>query len=529
MGLLATIKRRFSTEQRASVPAAFSPYLHSVTGIFGPATDAGVDVTPLRAMQCSAVWACIRTIAETIASLPFHVFKETDGVKVRDREHALYPIIHDRPNEYMASFTLRDQLLTQLLLHGNGYGIIQRDPATQRPTAILPLESPTVTVYRHQGNLFYVTAEGDIILPGDMIHLIGYTLNGIVGISPIMQQKAAIGLAVAEEQFGSAFFKNGGHLSGLFERSGALSPEAAKSFKEEWAKFYQGLANAHGTPLLPQGVTYKALTVPPDSAQFLESRKYQRGDIAAIFRCPPFVVGDHEHSTFSNLESQGRQLLMFTLAPWIQRIEAEFSRKLFREDEQGTYSVKLNVDGLQRGDMTARMQFYSTGRQWGILSADDCRALEDLPPLPDGIGRIYMMPVNMAPAGTTPTPAPQPAQRELPDARPILEDAARRLLVKESKALTRAAKKCAGKPAELRQWAEQWYQTHETLVAKVMTPALRAAGIDNAADYAKRHVADSIRAITTIIEAGADAQDVADELVDIRPAEIVDSLLKKEG
>lgn len=518
MGLFS----RFFERRSAPQSEGFNPFAR----VFSDVSDAGVVVTELSAMRTAAVLACVRAISETIAGLPFHVYREEGGVRRRDPAHPLNRVIYTgEPSEYMTSFTLRDCLLTQLLMYGNSFAQIERDDQGN-VTAILPLHSPEVTVKRINGRVFYITRGGDILTADKVLHLMGLTYNGITGLSPIQQAKAAVGLAIATEQFGSKFFGRGAHLNGLFERTGNLSPDAAKAFKEEWTKFHSGIGNAHGTPLLPIGVTYKALTIPPESAQFLETRKFQRSDIAAIYRCPPYIVGDHEHSTFSNLESQGRQFVQFTLAGWIVRLEQECNRKLFREDERGTYTVKLNVDGLQRGDMAARQSFYANGRQWGYLNADDIRALEDLPPLPNGAGQTYLSPVNMQPAGQQPATPPPPDQSA---ARALLDSTVKRFTVKESKAVARAAKKHQGQPDELRKWAVEFYREHRQLVADALAPALKAAGLSTDANsIARRYCDEAIR----MIDAAITDKCYADELVaDIeeRAGELVDELLNEDG
>lgn len=536
MGIWSKVKNRF--ERRGYSPLSLLG-TYVTGGIFGGGpSDSGIKVTEASAMRLAAVWACVRTISETIAGLPFHVYQDKDGVKTRDRSHPINDLIYRVPNEYMTSFTLRDALLTNLLLYGNGYAVIERDPYTGYPTALLPVPSQEMTVRRERGQLLYITGSGDILTADRVIHLLGVTYNAIVGLSPIQQQMNALGLAVAVEQFGSKFFANGASLNGVFERTGNISPEAAKAFKDEWQKFYCGVGASHGTPMLPMGVQYKSITIPPESAQFLETRKYQRADVAAIFRCMPYVVGDHEHSTFSNLEAQGRLVVMHTLAPWIIRVEQEFTRKLFRQDEQGRYSVKLNVDGIQRGDLAARQAFYANGRQWGYLSADDIRQLEDLPPLPDGAGATYLQPVNMQPAGSppsgggpTPDPKPTPEPEQKPDttaARSLIEDAARRLLAKEGKAVQRAAKKHAANPEAFRSWATDFYRRHSDLVARTVSVPFRAAGVTvPETDYASRHCEESRTAIVAAFEAGT-VDDVLDDFETIRPHDIARRLFEKE-
>lgn len=480
------------------------------------AANSGVNVTPTSAMQCAAVLACVRTISETIAGLPFHVYKEDGNNRVREHGHVIARLIHDEPNQYMTSFTFRDVMLSNLLLYGNAYAFIDHDIYSSHPIAIYPLQSNDVTAIKMNGELVYQWKIGSYLTPDQVIHLKDFSHDGIVGISRISQAKHSIGLSAAAEQYGSTFFANGGQPKGVLEWNVTANKETATKVKDDWLANFGRQTQSNKTAMLPPGFTYKNISVSPEDAQFLQTRKFQLAEIAAIFRCPPYVVGDNSASTFANLEQQGRQLVQHTLSPWISRIETEFTRKLFRENEQGLYSVRLNVDGLQRGDMAARQTYYSNGRQWGYLSQNDIRALENLPPIEGG--DVYLQPVNMAPINST-SPTPPAVDRAL------IVDAVSRFNRKEVNAIRRAAKKHSNDLPSFKRWAEQFYADHRELVERSLSPVLKVLNrAGDAEKTAKEHCRNSLDAVVKSYQSG-NITDLLEEWNDDRPDDMADAIL----
>lgn len=363
------------------------------------------NVNEFAAMQNSVVYACCKVIAESIASLPLHVYQYKNGGKEKVPKHPLYFLLHDAPNEEMTSFVFRETSLIHLLLWGNAYSQIIRDNAG-RILGLYPLKPDKMKVERDdKGKLFYryrrMTEEnpnfkekGEIILNRqDVLHIVGLGFDGILGYSPIAMAKNAVGLSIACEEFGSNFFANGARPSGILKTPTLIKDP--QKLRESWQSMYGG-SNAGKVAILEEGMTYESISIPPEDAQFLETRKFQIAEIARIFRVPLHLLNELDHATFSNIEQQNLEFVIYTLTPWITRLEQAFNKALFTDNEKGNYFVKFNVDGLLRGDYQSRMQGYATARQNGWLSANDIRELEDLNPIPDKDGgNLYLINGNM--------------------------------------------------------------------------------------------------------------------------------------
>lgn len=371
------------------------------------ATRSGVMVTVDRAMQLSAVSACVRLLAESIASLPLNVYRRrADGGRTRVTNIPEYRLLHDEPNPLMTSFVWRETTAAHLLLWGNSFSVIQRgDGAT--PTALLPLLPQHVRVLKQSnGELAYhVSGLGmnQVINQADMLHIPGLAFDGMVGMSPIKYAAQSIGLGLAAEAYGAGFFGNSSIPSGFITTSMKLTPEQARAIGQRWAENY-GASRSQGTAVLDNGTEFKRVTIPPEEAQFIETRKFQLADIARWYRVPPHMIGDLERSTFSNIEHQGLQFVTHTLRPWLVRLEQEITRKLFPSSTEGQPSelyVEFNVEGLLRGDVKSRYEAYAIGRQWGWLSTNDIRGRENLEPVADG-DKDYLQPLNMVPRGRPP-------------------------------------------------------------------------------------------------------------------------------
>ena len=235
---------------------------------------------------------------------------------------------------------------------------------------------------------------GTVILkPSDVLHIPGLGFDGLVGYSPIAMAKNAIGLAIATEEYGAKFFANGATPGGILEYPGTVkNPEAVR---ESWTKGFSG-NNSHKVAVLEEGMKYTPISISPNEAQFLETRKFQIDEIARIFRVPPHMVGDLEKSSFSNIEQQSLEFVKYTLEPWIVRWEQSINRALLSDSEKAAYFVKFNVDGLLRGDYQSRMNGYATARQNGWMSANDIRELENLDLIPPELGGdLYLINGNM--------------------------------------------------------------------------------------------------------------------------------------
>lgn len=373
--------------------------------LFGRTTS-GKTVNERTALQTTAVYACVRILSETIASLPLHVYRYTEGGKTKDTEHALYTLLHDEPNPDMTSFVFRETLMSHLLIWGNAYSQILRDRSGQ-VIGLYPLLPDQMSVHRSEkGKIYYVynrfeednpnfQEKGSIVLSQEeVLHIPGLGFDGLIGYSPIALAKNAVGMTLACEEYGASFFSNGANPGGVLEHPGILKDPA--KVRDSWNAVYQGTRNAHKVAVLEEGMSYKQIGIPPEEAQFLETRKFQINEIARLFRIPPHMVGDLEKSSFSNIEQQSLEFVKYTLDPWVVRFEQALKKSLLLPEEKKTHFIKFNVDGLLRGDYQSRMNGYAIGRQNGWLSTNDIRKLEELNPIPpEEGGDLYLINGNM--------------------------------------------------------------------------------------------------------------------------------------
>nr|DAT75429.1 MAG TPA: Portal [Caudoviricetes sp.] len=373
--------------------------------LFGRTTS-GKTVNERTALQTTAVYACVRILSETIASLPLHVYRYTEGGKAKDTEHVLYTLLHDEPNPDMTSFVFRETLMSHLLIWGNAYAQILRDRSGQ-VIGLYPLLPDQMSVHRSEkGKLYYVynryeednpnfQEKGSIVLSQEeVLHIPGLGFDGLIGYSPIALAKNAVGMTLACEEYGASFFGNGANPGGVLEHPGILKDPG--KVRDSWNSVYQGTRNAHKVAVLEEGMSYKQIGIPPEEAQFLETRKFQINEIARLFRIPPHMVGDLEKSSFSNIEQQSLEFVKYTLDPWVVRLEQALKKSLLLPEEKKTHFIKFNVDGLLRGDYQSRMNGYAIGRQNGWLSTNDIRELEELNPIPpEEGGDLYLINGNM--------------------------------------------------------------------------------------------------------------------------------------
>ena len=367
------------------------------TFVFGKA-ESGETVNEKSAMQIATVYACVRLLAETVASLPLHLYKYTDSDgrgKTRATDHPLYKILYRQPNPEMTSFSFFETMMTHLLLWGNAYAQIIRD-GRNNAISLYPLLPENVEVDRDEkGQIYYIyhaytdekpgEKDKDIYFRSDEIfHVPGLGFNGLVGFSPVAMMKNELGTTLAVEKYGSSFFKNGAQPSGVLEHPNILkNPE---KIRENWAEIYGGASNAHKVAVLEEGMQYKAISLPPEDSQFLSTRQFGVNAICRIFRVPPHMVQDLEHATFANIEHQSIDFVVHTLTPWLVRFEQTIITKLLIENERDEYFPKFNVDGLLRGDYKSRMEGYQIGINSGFMSPNDVRRLEQLDEIPDEKG-----------------------------------------------------------------------------------------------------------------------------------------------
>lgn len=410
-------------------------------------TTSGKTVTEKGSLQVSAVYACVRVLSEAVASLPLHLYREEDeGNKVKAKDHPLYFLLHDEPNEEMTAYTFWETLMTHLLLWGNAYVQIIRNGKGE-VISLYPLMPNRMRVDRDEkGKIYYEyqwskstdapTMKNTIVrlTAREVMQIPGLGFDGLVGYSPIAVAKNSIGLSMACEEYGSRFFANGAAPSGVLEHPGVLKdPERVR---DSWQAAFGGSQNAGKVAVLEEGMKYSPISINPQEAQFLDTRKFQIDEIARIFRVPPHMIGDLEHATFSNIEEQSLEFVTYSLQPWLTRIESAISRSLLSKDEKRVYYARFNVDGLLRGNYESRMQGYATGISNGFMSVNDVRKLENWDLIPDAEGgNLLLVNGTMTPlraAGAAYGVTPGQPEKEKKDAMEKEDSTTRKAKIRES-------------------------------------------------------------------------------------------------
>lgn len=406
MGLLSSLLQPNKPEQRTS--------LNTLVDLgMGYQTRSGVQVTPSSALSMTAVWACVRVVAESLAGLPLLVYRRrNDGGKERAADHPVYRLLHDQPNPEMSAFELREMLAAHVETWGNAYANIAWSSGGY-PTSLWPLNPGRMeAIDRSSGVLMYGyrLPNGELrrIRGSEILHIRGLSGDGTWGYSPVRVHMEAIGLGMATERYGSAFFGNGARPGGLLMHPGRLSDEAQKRLLSSFNNAHQGIENAHRLKILEEGMSYQAVGIPPEEAQFLETRKFQVVEIARIFRIPPHMIGDLDRATFSNVEQQSIDFVVHSLRPRLVRFEQAYQRQLLTEGERRVYFLEHLVDGLLRGDIASRYAAYNTAIQAGFMNRNEVRGLENLNPA-DNLD-AYLVPLNMIEAGAPMPDASPPAR-----------------------------------------------------------------------------------------------------------------------
>lgn len=380
---------------------------------FGKST-AGKNVNERTSMQVSAVYACVRILSESVASLPLNLFKYKPGVgSEKDRALGLYSVLHDEPNEEMTSFNWREAAMTHLCLWGNHYSQVIRNNAGS-VIGLYPLLPDRMTVYRDDKTkkIYYVyRVTSDDVLPGvkagegvklnaeDVLHIPGLGFDGLIGYSPIAMMRNSVGAAIASDEYSSRFLENGATPSGVLEHPGALKDP--KKLRESWHDAYGGSGNAGKVAILEEGLKFHTISISPADAQLLETRKFQVNEIARIFRIPPHMIGDLEKATFSNIEQQSLEFVKYTLDPWLARWEQAMNRRLLNSYEKRDHYIQFNAEGLLRGDLKSRNEAYAVARQNGWMSTNDIRRKEGMDLIPAELGGDrYLCNGNMVDIGS---------------------------------------------------------------------------------------------------------------------------------
>ncbi len=440
------------------------------------ASTAGVAVGPDTALQASTVYACVNLLAETIAALPLIVYRYLDNDRGRDqaRNHPLYFVLHDQPNESQTAFEFLQMMQTHALLRGSGYAEIisgKRGFVDQ----LIPLHPDNVIKEKMgRGRYRYRVTDEDgrerLLNDENIFEIGGLTLDGWNTVSVVTYARDSFGLSLAAEKYGSRFFRNDSRPGGVLQTDNKLSRDAALRIKGDWETLHTG-ANQQRVAVLEQGLKWQAISITPDEAQFLETREFQAEDICRWFRVPPHMIGLTSKATSwgSGIEQMSIGFVTYTLMPWLTRWKQAISRDLIIAPER--FFASFVVEGLLRGDIGSRYGAYATGRQWGWLSVNDIRRLENMNPVTNG--DVYLQPLNMVEAGEIEIETANGGDQA--HYYMLAEEAAGRVVRKELAAMTRAMLKTKGTGEAWRMSVKNFYDEHAPYVAQTMRITLDQA------------------------------------------------------
>lgn len=402
-----TINERYRLQREAQYRSGETSGLENPsTWLFnvfaGGYSKSGIAVNDESALTLSAVYACNRILSDSLASLPVGLFRrDPSGNIISASNRAENRLIATSPSEFYTSYTLRSTLQFHLGMRGNAFARILRD-GRGGARQLRILHPNLVTPFWYQGKLFYEVqpdtttgfpAQREILSPDEILHIAAMSTDGVMGRSPITVLRDTIGIGLGNRDYIATIQKNGGRLRGILKHPNKLSPEAITNLRTN----FKGAMKDGDFPILENGVEFSSVSLSPADAEFINTAKITMQDIARVYRIPPHMIGDLERATFSNIEHQSIEFVKNTLLPWIKNWESELNRKLLPLDLQDTHFFRFNVEGMLRGDIRARMEAYTKAIQWGILNRDEVRELENRNPIPDGLGEVFLTPLNMAP------------------------------------------------------------------------------------------------------------------------------------
>ena len=494
MGILAALAR---PEERG-VSVGDPNVWERIFGGPGRDSKAGVTVTHDKALSATTVFQAVRLISETLATVPLKLYRADGRVKEPARDHRVYRLLHDEPNEEQTAAEFREMLLGWAVMAGTGYAHIVRNNGGQ------PMELWPIPKYRVRPNRIRDgTLEYEVTVPSgaprtvkreDMLVLRGFSLNGVLGEDAIHRMREAFGLTLATEEFGSKFFGQGATISGAVEHPQTLTPGAADNLRKQLNAEHSGLEKSHRIMLLQEGMKFTPGGITPEQGQMLETRKFQVTEVARAFNIPPNMLMDLERATFSNVEQQFIQFVTISLRPWAVRLEQAAKKRLLTDTEKGRYTIVHSMEGLLRGDSETRSQFYQSLFQVGALSPNDILELEDMNPVEGGDQRF--VPLNMVPLdaarpvllGEGERAVPVVERRQVEERgrervalrqtyRPQFRDTSRRWIRRQTEATRAAVKRTLGNrdADSLRAWLERFYEEDHPAYVRVQLRPLLAS------------------------------------------------------
>jgi HK97 family phage portal protein len=360
------------------------------------------EVDTETAMKYSAVNACVRVLSETFACVPALAYqKNKDGRdQVDSGKLYLAEILHGAPNSEMSPYTFKETMMANFCIGGNAICERQFNRSGEL-IGLYPYAAAKPERNRESKKLEYHIGSGTdkkTLARSGVLHVPNLSFDGVIGLSPISYAAQAIQLGLSYEKFGVKFYQNAAMPSGAFKHKASLSDTAYDRLKKGIKESYTGLSNT-GTPLLlEEDMEWVSMTISPVDAQLLESKYFQLEDIARIYRVPQHLIGKLDRATWANIEQQSLEFVMYTMLPIFKRFEDAINAQLLTpEQRRQGYYIEFLINGLLRGDSKSRAESYAIGRQWGWLSVNDIRRMENMPPIPNG--DIYLQPSNMIEAG----------------------------------------------------------------------------------------------------------------------------------
>jgi len=378
----------FKTEKRH-----VSSNFLSTANLFG--NSSGVRVSEKSSIGLTAVWAAIRLLSETIASLPLNLYRlENDGSKFIDLSNPLNNLVSKNPSPNYTKYNFIETMMSHLLLWGNAYAYINRNGGA-RPTELVILDPENVEPFKsdEDGLTYYKIKDSKICSAKEILHFVGFSFDGIKGKSPIQACQQALGIGMASQEFGANFFGRGANLSGILEHPARLSDDAANRLRDSWNTRFSGIHNSHQTAILEEGVKFKPIGMPLADAQFIQTRRFSTEEVARIFRVPNHLINDLTSATYSNIEQQSLEFTKYSLTPYLVNLEQEMNRKLLSDRESTNQFFKFRTNELLRSDANSRADYYTKLFGIGVLSPNDIRKAEDMNAIEKG--DEHFVPLNL--------------------------------------------------------------------------------------------------------------------------------------
>lgn len=472
MGAITELLERRATWITGGDPRTPQYWVKKLFGV--PVSDSGIDIDEDKALTYSAVWSAVNIISSAIGFLPFIVYKRDGDNRERQPQHPVYKLLHDQPNPYMDALVFRETLQGHLLTWGNAYALIQRSN-NGTPVYLWPLlpnkTEPEVVDNGNKVRYKVTNNNGGTVYYGasDILHFKGLGFDGIKGYSVIRYAANSLGGGMAAEKYGAKFFANNAAPSGVLETPETLSDKGYNRLREDWENKHKGLDNAHKIAILEEGLKWHDIGLPPEDAQYLETRKFGVVEVARWFSIPPHMLAELERATFSNIENQGIGFVTYTLTKWFRRWELESNHKLFFTNEQGKLYTEFLADALLRGNTKERYNAYRVAIMAGWMNRNEARQRENLNTA-EGLDE-FLQPLNMVAAGT-PVEPKGGSQQDNNARYELIAETVRRILTKETNAL----RLLLNKPAEFFERMEGFYEKHTGHICKVLGPVIRATG-----------------------------------------------------